>query len=202
MKKQLLVMVASIAFPMAVEASPPPIEGASFLNTANATNQAQNQQTASGSVYATGGSQVNVQQNNQNANDYGFAPGVFCRTTTFNIGFFGSANNGSASFGLSSSAANYGAVMGFSVPIGGQIGNSCEELAAEIVKQRQLDTSLNFIRQCAVLKKEKINFDPAVFPEFSKCDGVKLDLASSVKESPPEAIFTPRSNAVPVVPIR
>lgn len=206
MKRLIVITVtASLLFGGEAEAGDLPFSAINptVNSSANATNQAQNQQNASGSVYATGGSQVNVQQNNQNANDYGFAPGVFCRTTTFNVGAFGSGNSASASFNLNSSAANYGLVMGLSIPIGGSIGDSCEQLAAEITKQRQLDTALNLIRQCALLKKEGISFNAEIFPEFSKCAAVELTANSKLKEEDPTAVFSPKQQpAIPVVPIR
>lgn len=166
-------------------------------------NQAINNQTATGVVNQSpyGGTNSNYQINNSYDTTYGFSPGIYCRTPSFTVGVYGSGAD-SGAYNYSANANNYGLVAGLNIPIGGYIGKSCEELAGEIAKQRQLDTSLNFIKQCAILKKEGITFDPEKFPMFKDCDGVTLSSKSDIPNNPPTTIFTPKNNAVPVVPLR
>lgn len=166
-------------------------------------NQAINNQTATGVVNQSpfGGTNSNYQINNSYDTTYGFGPGIYCRTPSFNIGIYGDGSNAGA-YGYDTYSNNFGVVAGFNIPIGGSIGKACEDLSNEIAKQRQLDTSLNFIKQCAILKKEGIMFDPEKFPMFRDCDGVTLNVKSDIPNTPPTPIFTPRNNAVPVVPLR
>lgn len=165
-------------------------------------NQAQNTQTATGVVNQApyGGNNSNYQINNSYDTTYGFAPGIYCRTPSFNIGIYGSGA-GSGSYGYDTYGNNFGVVAGLNLPIGGSIGRSCEELAAEITKQRQLDTTLNFIKQCAILKKEGIEFNTEIFVAFKDCDAVTLAKNNSVTNQPPGPEFTQKSNAIPVVPL-
>jgi hypothetical protein len=166
-------------------------------------NQAQNTQTSTGIINQApfGGSNSNYQINNSYDTTYGFGPGIYCRTSSFNIGLYGD-NTNAGSYNYDTYGNNFGLVVGFNIPIGGYIGKSCEDLAEEIAKQRQLDTSLNFIKQCAILKKEGIVFDPEKFPMFKDCDGVTLSKKNDVEIQKPSPIFTPNNGAIPVVPLR
>lgn len=166
-------------------------------------NQAQNTQTATGVVNQApfGGTNSNYQINNAYDTTYGFGPGIYCRTPSLNIGVYGDGTNASA-YSYNTYGNNFGVVAGFNIPIGGYIGKSCEDLAGEIAKQRQLDTSLNFIKQCAILQKEGITFDPEKFPMFKDCDGVTLAKKNDVEPQRPAPVFTPKNDAIPVVPLR
>jgi hypothetical protein len=148
---------------------------AQVASRASAANQAVNTQNAIGSVNQSpiGGVNNNTQVNNSQATDYGFAPGIVCRGPTLGIGAFG-ASASSDFRDASASADNYGAVVGFNLPLPTRVNQLCQDLAEEILLQKQLDTSLTLIKQCAILQKEGIAFDPEIFPEFKKCDGVKI----------------------------
>lgn len=138
-------------------------------------NQAQNSQHSTGVINQApyGGNNSNYQINNSYDTTYGFAPGIYCRTPSFNIGAYGSGSD-SGSQTYSTYGNNFGVVVGLNIPISGEIGKACEQLATEIVKQRQLDTTLNFIRQCAILKREGIKFDSEVFTVFKACESVDI----------------------------
>ena len=200
MNKRLSVLglVSGISFAFPAVASP----NGTAINVVT-PNQAVNNQTATGVVNQSpiGGTNSNYQINNSYDTTYGFGPGIFCRTPSFSLGVYGNGAN-SGAYGYDAYGNNFGVVAGFNIPIGGYIGKSCEDLAGEIAKQRQLDTTLNFIKQCAILKKEGIGFDPEKFPMFKDCDGVTLTAKSDIPNVPPAPVFTPKNTAVPVVPLR
>lgn len=200
MKNKLSVIgfISSISFTFPAFATP----NGTAINVVT-PNQAVNNQTATGVVNQSpiGGTNSNYQINNAYDTTYGFGPGIYCRTPSFTVGVYGNGSS-AGSYEYDSYGNNFGVVAGFNIPIGGNIGKACEDLSAEIAKQRQLDTGINFIKQCAFLKKEGIVFDPEKFPMFRDCDGVTLTSKSEIKSSPPEPVFTPNNTAVPVVPLR
>lgn len=167
-------------------------------------NQAVNNQSASGSVNQSpvGGINNNTQINNSQSTDYGFAPGIFCRSPSFSLGAYGGSSNNDGYYS-SLNSASYGAVVALNIPLPTETDSLCRALAREIVLQRQLDTSLNIVKQCALLSKEGIIFDPQVFPEFERCRGVKL--AKDALQHPlarPQSVFEPRDKPVITVPVR
>lgn len=164
------------------------------------TNQAVNTQSAIGTVNQSpiGGVNSNYQINNSQATDYGFAPGIYCRGANFSIGGYGSGANSNA-YGYGSDGSNYGVIALLNIPIGGSVMESCKALAAEISKQRKLDTSYNMIKVCGAMKKENITVNYEVFPDFKICEAVSITSNTpSLKTSP----FTPKDNATVTVPVR
>jgi hypothetical protein len=141
-------------------------------------NQGINQQSATGSVNQSpvGGINSNYQINNTAATDYGFGPGIYCRSPHLSVGGFSSSSSGGMADFSESTFNDFGGIVALSFPLPSEITSNCKKLAAEIAKQRQLDTQINLIRQCALLKKEGIEFDIAVFPEFEKCSAVKVSV--------------------------
>ena len=84
---------------------------------------------------------------------------------------------------------------------GGDIAKSCRTLAAEIARQRVLDTELNMIKQCAQLATAKVTLDVEKFPQFDRCDGVSVEGQSVVLINADEPVFTPTEDVKPVIDI-
>lgn len=153
--------------------------GVSADSTSISSNQAQNVQNALGTVNQApiGGINNNTQYNNSQDTDYGFAPGVYCRGPNLSIGGFGAkadADTYASPYNVGSESTNFGGFVGFNIPLGNSISESCKTLAAEIAKQRQLDTSYNMIKICANLKRDNVAINYETFPEFRVCDSVAL----------------------------
>ena len=153
--------------------------GVSADSTSVSSNQAQNVQNALGTVNQApiGGINNNTQYNNSQDTDYGFAPGVYCRGPNLSIGGYGAkadADTYASPYNVGSNATNFGGFVGFNIPLGNSISESCKTLAAEIAKQRQLDTSYNMIKICANLKRDNVAINYETFPEFRVCDSVAL----------------------------
>ena len=108
-----------------------------------------------------------------------FGPGIACPTPELGIGAFGGANNAHGG-GYSNGANNYGATIMFTTPIGGDVGKACKELAQEITRQRQLDTSAGLIKQCAEFARNGVTIDVEQFPEFSVCSAVTVNGRTAV----------------------
>lgn len=139
-------------------------------------NQSVNNQSAVGSVNQSpvGGINSNYQINNSSATDYGFGVGIYCRGMHLSVGGFGSSASSQLFNNNQSTFDDIGGAIALNIPLPSEITSNCKKLAQEIVKQRQLDTQLNLIKQCAILKKEGIEFEAEVFPEFAKCSSVKI----------------------------
>ena len=129
--------------------------------------------SAAVSTNTTGGTNINYQTNNQWSNEQGFAPGIFCRTPTFYIGASTGQNVGDTydtlGAGAYNYAQNYGANIGFLMPLGSSVIGDCKRLASQIASDRQTSSDLSMIRACAALDKEGIIVDSAKFPTLSKC---------------------------------
>lgn len=167
------------------------------------TNAAQNVQTNSGAVNLApmGGSNANYQINSVSNSEYGFAPGIKCPTPELAFGVFGGQTNGWGNTGYNTSGNNVGGTAMVTMPIGGgNIAKSCRTLAAEIARQRVLDTELQMIKQCATLAQSGVQLDLAKFPEFEKCDGVMVE-GKQVVLFDSGKIFTPTEDVKPVISI-
>lgn len=145
--------------------------GAAFAQSAVVSNNAN--PSAAVSTSTTGGTNINYQTNNQWSNEQGFAPGIFCRTPTFYIGASTGQNIGdtqdSVGGGAYNYTQNYGANIGFLMPMGSSVIGDCKRLAAQIASDRETSSDLSMIRACAALDKEGIIVDSAKFPTLSKC---------------------------------
>ena len=143
---------------------------------ATVNSSAQNTQSNSGTVNLApmGGSNSNYQINSVSNSQHMFGPGIACPTPELGIGAFG-GNDNAYGGGHSNGATNFGATIMFTTPIGGQVGESCRELVAEITRQRQLDTSAALIRQCAEFARAGVMIDVEQFPEFKVCSAVTVN---------------------------
>jgi hypothetical protein len=169
---KILILASSFAFGSTVLAAEP-----SSIKVA-APNQSVNNQSAVGSVNQSpvGGVNSNYQINNSSATDYGFGVGIYCRGMHLSVGGFGSSAISKLFNDNQSTFDDIGGAIALNIPLPSEVTTNCKKLAAEIVKQRQLDTQLNLIKQCALLKKEGIEFSVEAFPEFAKCESVKVTL--------------------------
>lgn len=165
-----------------------------------ASQSATNHQNNSGSVVLnpSGGTQVNNNVNNAYSSTYSFGPGISCPTPSLAFSAFGGGSEASSS-GYSSDGVSYGGSVSFIMPIGGDVGDACSKLAAEITLQRQLDTKVNLIKVCANLAQSGITVDVARFPEFEACSAVTANGKTAVTTTP---VFSPQSTAIPVIPVR
>jgi len=137
-------------------------------NSSTLTNSA----APSASSVTTGGTNINYQSNNTYQNEFGFAPGVFCRTPTVYVG--GNWGEGflNAYDPLQRSGNNnlsYSFNAGVVVPFGSQVLDYCKQLAAAIAKDREISSQLSMLRTCAELRKEGLVVDPEKFPLLKPC---------------------------------
>ena len=197
-----VLAAAAVAF----SGAPALADGAQFSRELSGTQlqQSVNNQTNSGSVNLApmGGSNANYQINSVSNSQYGFAPGIQCPTPELAFGGFGGQTNGWGNTGYNTSGNNVGGTVMLTMPIGGgDIAKSCRTLAAEIARQRVLDTELNMIKQCAQLATANVTLDVEKFPEFDRCDGVSVQGQSVVLVNGDEPVFTPTEEVKPVIDI-
>ncbi len=113
-----------------------------------------------------------------NTSGYRLNSGVECPSSTFNVAVFGTDGNDFQSSrneilvnsGANAGSAVYGATMGFTVPIGGTLGDFCERYAtarATFEETRAnnilLTNYLTLIQVCTSLKKVGVNFNNEAF---------------------------------------
>ncbi|QNJ25914.1 hypothetical protein SynSYN20_01587 [Synechococcus sp. SYN20] len=148
--------------------------GAPAFAGGSAQQNSVNNQNNSGMVNQSpiGGVNHNTQINNNSISEYSFGPGINCPTP--GLAFSSSYAGGSGGFD------GYSASVSYVMPLGGSIGRACKELAVEIARQRQLDTQVTMIHQCAGFAAQGIQIDVASFPEFSVCSAVQVNGNSAV----------------------
>lgn len=138
-------------------------------NTSSLTNSA----APSASSITTGGTNINYQSNNTFNNDFGFAPGIFCRTPSLYVGGnWGQANQNNVDIASNTSGnynQSYSANAGIVVPFGSSVLRDCSDLSRQISVDRKISTELSLIRACSQLEKEGIKVDPERFPYLEKC---------------------------------
>ncbi len=166
MLKPLISLVAVI--PMAAPVSAFPL-GSSQSSTQDTTNT----QTNEGTIIQapSGGSQTNINQNNSYNSTYGFGIGINCPTPSVALGVF-SGTSGSHSSGFHSGAHSVGGSVALVVPIGGSVGRSCKQLAAEIARQRVLDTQVALIKTCIKFRDLGVVINTVELPEFEVCNKI------------------------------
>lgn len=137
-------------------------------NSSSLTNSA----APSASSVTTGGTNINYQTNNTYQNEFGFGPGVFCRTPTLYIGANWGEGFLTAFDPLQKSGnanQNYAFNAGLAIPFGSQILDYCKQLASAIAKDREISSQLSMLRTCAQLEKEGLVVDPLKFPMLEPC---------------------------------
>ena len=171
----------------------------SFSQQTNNSSSLTNQAAPSASSVTTGGTNINYQTNNTYQNEFGFAPGVFCRTPTVFIGgnYGGNELEVTQVVGESTNkASNFQVNAGIVYPFGSRTIEACKQLSDSIVRDRQISTQLSMIRACADLQKKGINVDPEIFPLLEQCSDSVLIPKKSNK--PLVQNNRPRARSLPV----
>lgn len=150
--------------------------------------------SSSVSTSTTGGTNINYQTNNSYNNEFGFAPGIFCRTPTLFVGGssginksfteddpWSQTNNNNSSFNWQNNT-NYNAQIGLVYPFGSSVIEDCKTLTRQITLDRRISTELSLIRTCAALEKEGLTVDPEKFPLLKIC--IKSQKSQSVSRVP------------------
>jgi hypothetical protein len=156
----------------------------------------------------TGGSNLTYQTNNTYNNEFGFGPGIFCRTPALFIS--GNLNRGDADNYYSPSANlpgsfndnwNYGGNIGVVFPFGSSVQEYCKSVARQTAVDREVSTQLSMIRACAALIKEGIRVDPEKFPLLKPCvigEGQPMLYIGTPNSPNPQANLPPVSIPRPV----
>lgn len=145
----------------------------------------------------TGGSNLTYQSNNSYNNEFGFGPGIFCRTPSVfastNINRADTDNYFSEEAALPRSFNDnwvYGGQIGVVIPFGSQIQEYCKSVARQTAMDKEISTQLSMIRACAALIKEGIRVDPRKFPLLKPCvieDGDPLLFVGNPAQATPKA---------------
>lgn len=139
----------------------------------NNSSTLNNSAAPSASSITSGGTNVNYQTNNTFNNDFGFGPGIICRTPSMYVGGnWGQGNQNNLDIANNTSSQNtlsYQANVGVVVPFGSPTIADCNELSRQIAVDRKISTDLSLIRACASLEKEGITVDPERFPYLERC---------------------------------
>lgn len=161
---------------------------AATTNSSTLTNSA----APSASSITTGGTNVNYQSNNTFNNEFGFGPGIFCRTPSLYVGGnWGQANQNNLDIANNTSTNNnmsYSANAGLVVPFGSPVLRDCSELSRQISLDRKISTELSLIRACNQLEKEGIKVDPERFPYLEKCATPTANIISRPPPATPGAL--------------
>ena len=151
----------------------------------------------------TGGSNLTYQTNNTYNNEFGFGPGIFCRTPALFVS--GNLTRGDNDNYYSTSAElpmsfndnwNYGGNIGVVIPFGSSIQEYCKSVARQTAMDREVSTQLSMIRACASLIKEGIRVDPEKFPLLKPCvidEGQPVLYIGTPKSPNPQASLPPVS---------
>ena len=137
--------------------------------------------SASVATSTTGGTNINYQTNNAYNNEYGFAPGIFCRTPTLFLGGglgtvnsstkddpFNTQYENNASYNWQTNT-NVNAQIGIVYPFGSSVIEDCKTLARQITIDRRISTELSLLRTCSSIEKEGLIIDPQKYPLLSVC---------------------------------
>lgn len=163
----------------------------------------QSNPAASVQTNTTGGTNINYQTNNQWSNEFGFGPGIFCRTPTLYVGAASAqqtySNMDEDRILLNANhTGSYNANVGVLIPWGSTVQRDCKRLVEQIARDREISSDLSMIRACASLVKEGILVDADKFPTLSRCeikDGEKPLVVSQINRGP---VIRPRPAVQPV----
>lgn len=161
-----LALLAVCVFPSSLFA----VRAQSQTNNSSTLN---NSAAPSASSITSGGTNVNYQTNNSFNNEFGFGPGIFCRTPSMYVGGSWGQNNQNnldiANNTSSNNSLNYSANVGVVMPFGSSTITDCNDLSRQISLDRKISTDLSLIRACAALEKEGITVDAERFPYLERC---------------------------------
>jgi hypothetical protein len=160
----------------------PSLKAQQTNNSSSLTNSA----APSASSVTTGGTNINYQTNNAYNNEFGFAPGIFCRTPALYLGGNWGKGYLDAYDPIQTSGnnnLNYSFNAGVVVPFGSQIIDYCKQLAYATARDREISSQLSMLRTCAQLEKEGLVVDPFKFPLLKACAKDEPSQASSSKNT-------------------
>lgn len=174
------------------------LERPSISQQTNNSSSLTNSAAPSASSITTGGTNINYQTNNTYQNEFGFAPGIFCRTPTLYVG--GNYGEGSLkAFDPVQASGNntlsYSVNAGIAIPFGSEILDHCKQLAAAIARDREISSQLSMLRTCAQLEKEGLLVDPIKFPMLKPCSKDNAARANSDAVSRPPLQPAPNGGA-------
>lgn len=165
--------------------------------------------SANVSTSTNGGTNINYQTNNSFNNEFGFAPGIFCRTPSLYVGG-GAGNNTSYTEDDPFSAVyqnnqsynwqrnvNFNGQIGLVYPFGSSVIEDCKSLTRQISVDRRISTELSLIRACASLEKEGLKIDPEKYPLLAKCLSEKKAATLDANSSPQSIPAPNKSVKVP-----
>lgn len=176
---------------------------------AQSNSNVQNSAAPAATSVTNGGSNLTYQTNNSYQNEFGFAPGVFCRTPS--VFASGNLTRGDVDNYTSDNAAarsyndnwNYGGQVGLVFPFGSPILDYCTKVAKQTAMDKEISTQLSLIRACASLAREGIVVDSSKYPLLKNCviqEGDLPLLAPSEKTIRAASSVTPSRASTPVVP--
>ena len=148
------------------------ISSRSFAQTENNNTTVTNSAAPAASSVTNGGTNINYQTNNAFNNDFGFGPGIICRTPSLymltNLGKVYTDNFDEFTFNGARNKSISGTI-GMTYPFGSSAIEDCKTMARQIAKDRVISTELSLIRTCVSLAKDGIVIDPVKFPALKKC---------------------------------
>lgn len=142
---------------------------------AQANSAVTNSAAPAATSVTTGGSNLTYQSNNTYQNEFGFAPGVFCRTpAVFAGGNLTRGDTDNYSSDITSARSyndnwNYGGQVGLVVPFGSPVLDYCNKVARQHALDKEISTQLSLIRACASLARDGIVVDPSKYPLLKTC---------------------------------
>ena len=104
---------------------------------------------------------------------YGFGGGYTCPTPTLSVNAFSSNGHGTNSFGDSNSNHTGGSIS-LTIPLGGSLAQSCEEIAETVSRERGVAQEAALVAVCADLIANNVTVDPAAFPHLAVCSAVAI----------------------------
>ncbi len=157
--------------------------------TTNVTAQPSNAQSVNPFTNSNASSaNVNTQINTVPLGLYSYGVGIQCPTPQFTAALYQNNVNQNANNpapvgqpqtgGFGSNAYNFGASVGYQAPIGHAPSRTCQQLGDEILKQKQLDTTLTMIGKCGEFAKAGLvlhpEMNPALQPIADVCKAVSV----------------------------
>ena len=190
------------------------IGGRSFAQTENNNTTVTNSAAPAASSVTNGGTNINYQTNTAFNNDFGFGPGIICRTPSLymltNLGKVNTDNFDEFTFNGARNKSISGTI-GMTYPFGSSAIEDCKTMARQLAKDRVISTELSLIRTCVSLAKDGIVIDPVKFPALKKCvieegesnitkTGMVQSLYAKTKPSGSSSTSQQKSAGIPKIP--
>jgi hypothetical protein len=140
--------------------------------TTNNNTTVSNSAAPAASSVTTGGTNINYQTNTAFNNDFGYGPGIICRTPSlYMLGNTGNVKTDNFDEFTFNGARNtsFSGTIGLTVPFGSSAIEDCKTIARQLAKDRVISTQLSLIKTCVSLAKEGIVVDRVKFPALKQC---------------------------------